>query len=158
MKYQVNIEPMQAHINDGKTVSRTFSTKKKAIQFFSEICIQYGYELREGFMDCDVEAGGIGHDFRITYSEIEETDFDITQYHHWGFAEWLNEEFKENPTAKISANIYHDETESVYYADLYVDDELCDCFYYVDDKEIYDDLRTARNQFSAEISDKRPLC
>jgi hypothetical protein len=158
MNYKVEIEPMLAHINKGETITKVFQSKSKSIEFFAEICIQYGYEMSEGIMDAEVEAGGIGHDYRITWSEVEETTFDITQYNHWGFAEWVKEQFNEDPRTTLSANVFEDETESVFYVDLYVNDELCDSFYYIEEDEIYSDLRTASNQFNTKIVDRKPMC
>jgi hypothetical protein len=141
-------------MNGQSEFTMQFTNKQNALNYFIEKCNELGYEYDLSTM----EAGGIGHDYRITCSEFEETRFDITQYNHWGFAEWVKEQFKEDPRTTLSANVFEDETESVFYVDLYVNDDLCESFYYIDEEEIHSDLRAASNQFNTKIVDKKPMC
>lgn len=64
---KVTIIPMQRHINNGETIVREFIKYKDALNYFLEWCdersIPYEYnDYKEGE---EMEAGGIGYDYRI---------------------------------------------------------------------------------------------
>ena len=67
--FNVLIEPMQKHINDGACQIICLPTYGKAIALFKEICDSKGLSydtLDDEKYPCEWIAGGIGHDYRIT--------------------------------------------------------------------------------------------
>ena len=77
---------------------------------------------------------------------------DITQFNHWGFAEWLNERSKDNPAEQLSVSIHHDEAEDVYYIDIHEESGQClETFYYMREEEIMHDLAEGNKQFDLKI-------
>jgi hypothetical protein len=76
----------------------------------------------------------------------------ITNFHHWGLAEWLDERSKSNPNEELVANIHFDECEDVYYLDICEGSGQClDTFNYMREEEILDDLTEANKQFELKI-------
>jgi hypothetical protein len=67
--YNVLIEPMQKHINDGAAQIICFPTYGKALSVFKEICDSKGLDYdtydQEDY-PCEWIAGGVGYDYRIT--------------------------------------------------------------------------------------------
>lgn len=77
---------------------------------------------------------------------------DITQFNHWGFAEWLNERSKDNPAEKLTASIYCDEAEDVYYIDICEESGQClETFFYMLEEEIVNDVVESNKQFNLKI-------
>lgn len=72
MKNQTIYTVTKSSMNTGKSVKSTdFTTQKEATEYYNELVSELGYESKEldnGFL----EAGGIGHDFRI---ELEWNNF-----------------------------------------------------------------------------------
>lgn len=64
MKNKVTISPMTASVTR-KEETKEFITESEARAFLSDWCNERGYELEPG----DDEAGGIGHDYRVTLHE-----------------------------------------------------------------------------------------
>lgn len=68
--YQVIIEPMQTHINQGRKLEKTFSDICKSLFYFSDVADQKNCTVQESDSDNEIEAGGIGFDYRITWRRI----------------------------------------------------------------------------------------
>ena len=67
--FNVLIEPMQKHINDGASQLICLPTYGKALSLFKEICdskgLEYDADNQEQY-PCEWTAGGIGHDYRVS--------------------------------------------------------------------------------------------
>jgi len=82
---------------------------------------------------------------------------DITQFHHWGFAEWLDEACKEQQNQNLNIKVNYDEKEEYYYIDIHSADDLdefnaLECFYYIDLPEIQHDVAEAMSQLPIHIN------
>jgi hypothetical protein len=82
---------------------------------------------------------------------------DITQFHHWGFAEWIAEACKEQENQTLNVKVYYDNVEEYYYIDLHNEHDLdefnaLESFYYIDLPEIQHDVAEAMNQFPIHIN------
>jgi hypothetical protein len=82
---------------------------------------------------------------------------DITQFHHWGFAEWVNEACREQDNQTLNIKVNYDDVEEYYYIDIYNADDLdefnaLESFYYMDLPEIQHDVAEALNQFPIHIN------
>lgn len=70
MKYTVTIEPMQAHINQGRTIEKTFTDMYKSFFYFFEVADQKNCTTQETDNDDEMQAGGVGFDYRITWARF----------------------------------------------------------------------------------------
>lgn len=82
---------------------------------------------------------------------------DITQFNHWGFAEWVNKACQEQENQTLNIKLYYDEDNEYYYIDLHNADDLdefsvLDSFSYMDVPEIQHDIAEAMNQFPIFIN------
>jgi len=82
---------------------------------------------------------------------------DITQFHHWGFAEWVEKACDDQPNQTLNIKVYYDDVEEYYYIDLhnadYLDEsDALESFYYIDLPEIQHDVAEAMNQFPIHIN------
>jgi hypothetical protein len=82
---------------------------------------------------------------------------DITQFNHWGFAEWINDTCKQQRNQTLNANVYYDEDNGCYYVDLHNVDLLdesaaLESFNYMDIPEIQHDIAEAINQMPIFIN------
>jgi len=69
-QFQVIIEPMQAHINNGNKLEKNFGDIYKSIFYFMEVIDQQNCPITEKEEEHEMQAGGIGHDYRITWRRI----------------------------------------------------------------------------------------
>lgn len=77
---------------------------------------------------------------------------DITQFNHWGLAEWLNERSKSSPGEELVANVHYDDSWDIYYLDICEGSGQClDTFNYMGEDEIIDDITEANKQFNLKI-------
>jgi hypothetical protein len=81
----------------------------------------------------------------------------ITNFHHWGLAEWLNEACKEQENQTLNIKVNYDDVEDCYYIDIHNADDLdefnaLECFYYMGISEIQHDVAEAMNQFPININ------
>lgn len=82
---------------------------------------------------------------------------DITQFHHWGFAEWVNQACLEQQNQTLNIKVFYDEENECYYIDLHNADDLdefnaLESFHYMDIPEIQHDVAEAMNQFPIFIN------
>lgn len=82
---------------------------------------------------------------------------DITQFHHWGFAEWLDEACKKQQYEILNIKVHYDDVEEYYYIDLHNEHDLdefntLESFYYIDLPEIQHDVAEAMNRFPIHIN------
>lgn len=56
---------MAKSINNGESITKDFITESQARNYFADWCNEHGYKVAYGAN----EAGGIGHDYRITLHE-----------------------------------------------------------------------------------------
>lgn len=62
MKNRVTISPMTKSINNGEDIVKDFITEAQARDYFEDWCNEHGYKIEDG----ETEAGGVGHDYRVT--------------------------------------------------------------------------------------------
>ena len=82
---------------------------------------------------------------------------DITQFNHWGFAEWIAEACKEQENQTLNIKVFYDEENEYYYIDLHNQDDLdemsvLESYSYMDILEIQHDVAEAMNQFPIHIN------
>lgn len=82
---------------------------------------------------------------------------DITQFHHWGFAEWLDDACKEQKNQTINIKVFYDDIEEYYWIDIHNEHDLdefnvLESFYYIDIPEIQHDIAEAMNQMPIFIN------
>lgn len=76
----------------------------------------------------------------------------ITNFHHWGLAEWLDKRAKQEPQDELTASISWDEKEDVCNLDLYNSaGQHLESFCYMRKEEILDDLNESSKQFNLKI-------
>lgn len=82
---------------------------------------------------------------------------DITQFNHWGFAEWVQQACEEQPNQTLNIKVHYDDDNECYYIDLhnadYLDEsDALESFHYMDVPEIQHDVAEAMNQFPININ------
>jgi hypothetical protein len=82
---------------------------------------------------------------------------DITQFNHWGLAEWLDEACKEQENQTLNIKVYYDDVDQYYYIDIHNEHDLdefnvLESFTYMDVPEIQHDVAEAMNQFPIHIN------
>ena len=82
---------------------------------------------------------------------------DITQFNHWGFAEWVEQACQEQPNQTLNVKVHYDDDNECYYIDLhnadYLDEsDALESFHYMDVPEIQHDVAEAMNQFPININ------
>ena len=82
---------------------------------------------------------------------------DITQFNHWGFAEWLDEACKEQKNQTLNIKVYYDEDDQYYYIDLHNEHDLdefnvLESFSYMDIADIQHDVAEGMQQFPIFIN------
>lgn len=82
---------------------------------------------------------------------------DITQFNHWGFAEWVEEACKNQQYEILNVRVNYDEDEQCYFVDLHNEHDLdefnvLETFYYMDLPEIQHDVAEAVKQFPIFIN------
>lgn len=68
MSFSLIIEPMNGYYNESTRIF-LYNSYKEALNAFKERCNSYGYDydtIDPILYPCEWEAGGIGHDYRIS--------------------------------------------------------------------------------------------
>lgn len=71
-QFKVTVTPMQSHIKTKETWGGTFNEKQNAVDEFNRLCDELNIQRPAGIaaVAMPVEAGGIGHDYRIEMEAV----------------------------------------------------------------------------------------